>query len=85
MEEIEVYCKERNNNINARQFYDYYEANNWKDRDGKQVKSWKQKVITWEGRKKQEIKPSWLNKTYEQELATPEEEEEIKKMLEEFE
>lgn len=48
LEDIQEYCKQRGNNVNAKTFYDYYNANNWKDKDGKRVKSWKQKVITWE-------------------------------------
>ena len=38
--------------IDAKQFIDYYAANNWHDADGKPVKSWKQRVITWRGRRK---------------------------------
>lgn len=52
LEEIENYCKQRNNNVNAKAFYDYYEVNEWKDKDGKKVKSWKQKIITWENHEK---------------------------------
>ena len=49
IEEIKKYCVERGNNVDAQQFYDYYEANDWKDKDGKKVKSWKQKMIAnWE-------------------------------------
>lgn len=49
VEEIEKYCQERSNNVDAQQFFDYYEANDWKDKDGKKVKSWKQKMIAnWE-------------------------------------
>lgn len=49
IEEIQKYCKERGNNVDAQQFFDYYEANDWKDKDGKKVKSWKQKMIAnWE-------------------------------------
>lgn len=48
LEEIEAYCRERNNNVNAKDFYDYYEAGQWKDAKGKPVRNWKQKVITWE-------------------------------------
>ena len=43
LEEVEQYCKERNNNINPKSFFDYYETDNWKD-----VKNWKKKLITWE-------------------------------------
>ena len=47
LSEIEQYCIERNNNINAAQFYDYYESNGWKV--GKNsMKDWKAAVRTWE-------------------------------------
>ena len=47
LSEIEQYCIERNNNINAEQFYDYYESNGWKV--GKNsMKDWKAAVRTWE-------------------------------------
>lgn len=45
--DIEQYCMERNNNIDANQFYDYYESNGWKV--GKNsMKDWKAAVRTWE-------------------------------------
>lgn len=47
LSEIEQYCIERNNNVNAEQFYDYYESNGWKV--GKNsMKDWKAAVRTWE-------------------------------------
>ena len=47
LSEIEQYCIERNNNINAAHFYDYYESNGWKV--GKNsMKDWKAAVRTWE-------------------------------------
>ena len=49
LEEVEAYCKERNNYVDAKRFFDYYSAGNWKDKDGKPVKNWKQKMIAnWE-------------------------------------
>jgi hypothetical protein len=49
LEEVEAYCKERNNNVDAKRFFDYYSAGNWKDKAGKPVKNWKQKMIAnWE-------------------------------------
>lgn len=48
LEEVQAYCKERNNNVDAKAFYDYYTEGNWKDAKGKPVRNWKQKVITWE-------------------------------------
>jgi hypothetical protein len=57
VEEIETYCKKRNNNVDAQKFFDYYDAAEWCDKNGDKVKSWKQKVITWEGREKSKPKP----------------------------
>ena len=45
--EIQDYCIERNNNVNAEQFFDHYESNGWKV--GKNsMKDWKAAVRTWE-------------------------------------
>lgn len=47
VEEVKQYCIERNNCVNAEQFYDYYESNGWKV--GKNaMKDWKACVRTWE-------------------------------------
>lgn len=47
LEEVQAYCKERNNNVNAEQFIDFYESNGWKV--GKNsMKDWKASVRTWE-------------------------------------
>lgn len=45
--EVSDYCKERNNNIDAEQFINYYSANGWKvGRNA--MKDWKAAVRTWE-------------------------------------
>lgn len=54
LEEVEKYCKERKNNVDAKRFYDYFTASNWIDSTGKPVRNWKQKIITWEGYTKKE-------------------------------
>lgn len=47
IEEVQQYCIERNNKINAEQFIDYYDANGWKV--GKNpMKDWKAAIRTWE-------------------------------------
>ena len=59
LSEIEQYCIERKNNVNAEQFYDYYESNGWKV--GKNaMKDWKAAVRTWE--KNNYNKPAKSNK-----------------------
>lgn len=49
LEEVKAYCKERKNNVDAKKFFDYYDASEWVDNKGNPVRNWKQKVITWEG------------------------------------
>lgn len=45
--EIESYCQERKNGINAQRFFDYYESKGWVV--GKSpMKDWKASVRTWE-------------------------------------
>lgn len=47
LSEIEQYCIERNNNVDAQHFYDHYESNGWKV--GKNsMKDWKAAVRNWE-------------------------------------
>ena len=47
VEEVEAYCKERGNGINAEQFVNHYEAKGWMI--GKQpMKDWQAAVRTWE-------------------------------------
>lgn len=53
LEEIQAYCKERNNKVDAKKFFDYFNTpdangNTWIDSKGNKVKNWKQKIITWE-------------------------------------
>lgn len=48
LKEVEEYCKERNNGIDAQYFIDYYEARGWELSKGRKVKSWKHCINTWE-------------------------------------
>lgn len=51
VEEVEQYCRDRDNSIDAEAFVDYYEANGW--RVGKNpMKDWKAAVRTWERKEK---------------------------------
>lgn len=49
LEEINQYCLERNNGINAEAFYDFYESKDWYVGKNK-MKDWKACVRTWERR-----------------------------------
>ena len=47
LDEVKAYCAERNNNVDAERFIDYYTSNGWKV--GKNsMKDWKAAVRTWE-------------------------------------
>ena len=48
LEDVEEYCKERKNGIDAQYFIDYYEARGWELSKGRKVKSWKHCINTWE-------------------------------------
>jgi hypothetical protein len=47
LNDIEVYVKEKGLLVNPKQFFDYFEAGNWRDAKGQEVKNWKQKILTW--------------------------------------
>ena len=47
--EIKIYCEQRENNIDAETFYDFYESKNWMVGRNK-MKCWKSCVRTWERR-----------------------------------
>jgi len=52
VEEIKQYCLDRNNGIDAEQFFDFYESKNWYVGKNK-MKNWQAAVRTWEKRKQQ--------------------------------
>ena len=59
LDQVKKYCIERNNNIDAQTFIDFYDSKGWQI--GKEtVKSWKACVRTWEGRDKN--KPKTMSK-----------------------
>lgn len=55
VEEVEQYCFERNNNIDAQSFINFYESKGWMIGKNK-MKDWKAAVRTWERSRKQENK-----------------------------
>ncbi len=57
LEEVQAYCHERGNSIDAEQFISYYNSNGWMVGRNK-MKSWKDAVITWEKNEKQKPKPT---------------------------
>jgi len=51
--EVDDYIKLKGLNIDSKLFYDYFEAGDWHDAEGKPVLNWKQKLITWSKRSPQ--------------------------------
>lgn len=47
LEEIKVYCQERNNNVDPERFFNFYESKNWMVGKNKMSK-WKAAISTWE-------------------------------------
>ncbi|MBR4003855.1 MAG: hypothetical protein IKI95_07410, partial [Clostridia bacterium] len=41
-------AKQRNSNVNPKDFFDFFEAGEWVDSKGEPVRNWKQKFLTWE-------------------------------------
>jgi len=54
LEEVQKYITEKELSINAQTFHSFYSKLDWKDSQGKQVKSWKGKAVSWDNR---EVKP----------------------------
>lgn len=47
VEEVEAYCRERGNDIDARRFVDYYAVSGWK-LSGKPIEDWRALIRLWE-------------------------------------
>ena len=87
IKEIEDYCKERNNGINANAFYDFYESKNWYVGKNK-MKDWKACIRTWEQRQKTTKNingkvPDWFDKELKNKPLTEEEKKEQENLLQE--
>lgn len=88
IEEVQNYCKERNNNINAEYFIDYYQSKNWMIGKNK-MKDWKACIRTWEKKdftnKKEEKTPVWFGQAIKNQEMTEEEKTEFKNLIKESE
>jgi len=60
LEEVQTYCKERNNKVDAETFIDHYTANGW-IRGKTKIKDWKACVRTWEKSDKPQKKNGFDN------------------------
>lgn len=60
LEEVTLYCKERENDVDPNSFVDHYQTNGWK-RGNTKIKDWKACVRTWE--RKDAKQPNHPNQT----------------------
>ena len=58
LEEVEEYAKERGRLDLVKPFYDFFTAGDWIDSNGKAVRVWKQKFVSWERNPPNESKSS---------------------------
>ena len=82
IEEIQDYCSERNNGINANAFYDFYESKNWYVGKNK-MKDWKACIRTWEQRKNKEVEkvPAWFKQEIKDKKISEEEKQELEELM----
>ena len=70
VKEVADYCIERNNNVNAQSFVDFYESKGWMVGKNK-MKDWKAAVRTWEKNNSAKKKQYTTAAEYNQKPATP--------------
>lgn len=63
VEEVQAYCTERGNGIDAEAFIDFYTSKNWYVGKTKMT-DWKAAVRTWESRKKKQAKTTYADTDY---------------------
>lgn len=62
LEEVQGYCRERGNAVDAQRFFDYYTANGWTQGKGKHIKDWRAAVRLWERQEKPSTTVNYGNK-----------------------
>ena len=63
LDEVQAYCTERGNGIDAQAFIDFYTSKNWYVGKTKMT-DWKAAVRTWESRKKKQAKTTYADTDY---------------------
>lgn len=83
IDELKDYIKEKDLNVDAEYFLDYYDSNGWMVGKSK-MKDWKATARRWNRMHKKEDSPVWMNKDIKKEEVSDEEYQELKKMMEEY-
>ena len=64
MEWVKEYCEERKNGIDPQRFCDYYDARDWKLKNGK-MKDWQAAIRYWEGNQKDKKESGYIKQQYD--------------------
>lgn len=86
LEELQTYIDEKGLNVNAQNFFDYYESNGWKV-GRNPMKDYKATLRRWNSTNqtpKKETRPNWLDKDIKREETSQEELEEMESLLKDF-
>lgn len=61
LQDVKAYVLEKKLSTDPEFFFEYFQEGNWHDSQGKPVKNWKQKLLTWEKvrEKKESKEPKW--------------------------
>ena len=81
LEELTTYIKEKNLNVDAEAFIDYYDSNGWKVGGKAPMKDWKATCRRWSRTNPKQEKPKWLDQKIEKEEYI---DNELEDMLKEF-
>ena len=66
LDEIKKYVLDKKLNVSAEQFYNFFSEGNWIDSKGNKVKSWKQKILTWNNYSLPQVEKNKKFNNYEQ-------------------
>ena len=80
IDEIADYCNQRNNNVDAERFYNFYESKGWMVGSNK-MKDWKACVRTWEQRQPKEKLPEWFDKDFKENERSEEDERQLQELI----
>lgn len=85
LEELQTYISEKQLNVDAQHFIDYYESNGWKV-GRNPMKDWKATARRWSSTNatKTNTRPNWLDKDIKREETSQEELEEMESLLKDF-
>lgn len=85
LDELQTYINEKQLNVDANTFIDYYDSNGWKVGHNA-MKDWKATARRWSKSNNDKVstKPNWLDKEIIKEETSDEELEEMNKLLEDF-